>query len=158
VRPDDGSASGAVVDIALRGIALFVFVYLLTRVIGRRELSSLQPFDLILLIVLGDLIQQGLTQDDYSVTGAFIAVATIASLQVLTSWTAFKFPRLRRVLDGHPIVLVEDGRVIERNLRRERLTIDDLAEQARENELASLADVQWAIFEPSGAISFIPKK
>jgi len=146
------------VDIALRGIVLFLFVYLLTRVIGRRELSSLQPFDLILLIVLGDSIQQGLTQDDYSVTGAVIAVGTIASLQVLTSWSAFRFPRLRRALDGHPVVLVEDGKVIEKNLRRERLTIDDLAEQARTNELASIADVQWAIFEPSGTISFIPKQ
>jgi len=145
-------------DIALRGLALFAFVYLLTRVIGRRELSSLQPFDLILLIVLGDLIQQGLTQDDYSVTGAVIAVGTIASLQVLTSWSSFTFPWLRRVLDGHPIVLVEDGRVIERNLRRERLTMDDLAKQARANQLASLEDVQWAIFEPSGTISFIEKK
>jgi len=146
------------VDIALRGIALFGFIYLLTRVIGRRELSSLQPFDLILLIVLGDTIQQGLTQDDYSITGALIAVGTIASLQVLTSWGAFRFPRMRRVLEGHPIVLVEDGKVIEKNLRRERLTIDDLAEQARTNELASIADVQWAIFEPSGTISFIPKQ
>lgn len=137
---------------------LFLFVYLLTRVIGRRELSSLQPFDLILLIVLGDSIQQGLTQDDYSITGAVIAVGTIASLQVLTSWSAFRFPWLRRALDGHPVVLVEDGKVIEKNLRRERLTIDDLAEQARTNELASIADVQWAIFEPSGTISFIPKQ
>jgi uncharacterized membrane protein YcaP (DUF421 family) len=145
-------------DIALRGAALFGFVYLLTRVIGRRELSTLQPFDLILLIVLGDAIQQGLTQDDYSITGAIIAVGTIASLQVLTSWGAFRFPWLRRVLDGHPIVLVEDGKVIEKNLRRERLTMDDLTEQARMNQIASLDEVQWAIFEPSGTISFIEKK
>jgi uncharacterized membrane protein YcaP (DUF421 family) len=145
-------------DIALRGAALFAFIFLITRVIGRRELSSLQPFDLILLIVLGDTIQQGLTQDDYSVTGAVIAVGTIAGLQVLTSWGAFRFPWLRRVLDGHPIVLVEDGHVIEKNLRRERLTIDDLAEQARASQVASLEDVQWAIFEPAGSISFIPKK
>jgi uncharacterized membrane protein YcaP (DUF421 family) len=145
-------------DITLRAVLLFLFMYLLTRVIGRRELSSLQPFDLILLIVLGDTIQQGLTQDDYSVTGAVIAVGTIAGLQVLTSWSAFKFPWLRRVLDGHPIVLVEDGRVIEKNLRRERLTIDDLTEQARANQVTALEDVQWAIFEPSGSISFIPKQ
>ena len=145
-------------DIALRGIALFAFVYMLTRVIGRRELSSLQPFDLILLIVLGDTIQQGLTQDDYSITGAVIAVGTIASLQVLTSWGAFRFPWMRRALDGHPIVLVEDGKVIEKNLRRERLTVDDLTEQARANQVTSLDEVQWAIFEPSGSISFIPKQ
>ena len=145
-------------DITLRGIVLFAFIYLLTRVIGRRELSSLQPFDLILLIVLGDTIQQGLTQDDYSVTGAVIAVGTIAGLQVLTSWSAFRFPWLRRALDGHPIVLVEDGKVVEKNLRRERLTLEDLAEQARANQVTSIKDVQWAIFEPSGTISFIPKQ
>jgi uncharacterized membrane protein YcaP (DUF421 family) len=146
------------VDIAARGVVLFVFIYLLTRVIGRRELSSFQPFDLILLIVLGDTIQQGLTQDDYSVTGAIIAVGTIAALQLVTSWTAFRFPSLRRVLDGHPIVLVEDGKVIEKNLRRERLTMDDLTEQARVSQIASIEDVQWAIFEPSGTISFLEKK
>ena len=144
-------------DTTLRAVVLFLFMYLLTRVIGRRELSSLQPFDLILLIVLGDTIQQGLTQDDYSVTGAVIAVGTIAGMQVLTSWGAFRFPWLRRVLDGHPIVLVEDGKVIEKNLRRERLTMDDLTEQARANQVASLDEVQWAIFEPSGSISFITK-
>ena len=119
-------------DIAVRGIALFAFVYLLTRVIGRRELSSLEPFDLILLIVLGDLIQQGLTQDDYSVTGAVIAVGTIAALQVGTSWFAFRFRWARRVLNGDPIVLVQDGQVLERNLRRERLTVEEVAEEARQ--------------------------
>jgi uncharacterized membrane protein YcaP (DUF421 family) len=145
-------------DIVVRAIVLFSFMFLLTRIIGRRELSSLEPFDLILLIVLGDSIQQGLTQDDYSVTGAVIAVGTIAVLQVLTSYTSFKFPWARRVLDGDPIVLIQDGEVIERNLKRERLTIEELAEQARGQQIAALADVQWAVFEPSGSISFIPKQ
>jgi uncharacterized membrane protein YcaP (DUF421 family) len=145
-------------DIALRGAALFFFIFFLTRVIGRRELSSLQPFDLILLIVLGDTIQQGLTQDDYSVTGSLIAVGTIAGLQVLTSYTSFRFRWARRLLDGDPIVLMQDGKVIEKNLRRERLTVEEIAEQARSSQIASLDDVQWAVFEPSGAISFIPKQ
>jgi uncharacterized membrane protein YcaP (DUF421 family) len=145
-------------DIAVRGAALFAFVYLLTRVIGRRELSSLEPFDLILLIVLGDTIQQGLTQDDYSVTGAVIAVGTIAALQVATSWFSFRFRWARRVLNGDPIVLIQDGKVLEQNLRRERLTAEELARAARGEQIASLDDVQWAVFEPSGKISFIPKQ
>ena len=145
-------------DIVFRAIVLFGFMFLLTRVIGRRELSSLEPFDLILLIVLGDSIQQGLTQDDYSITGAVIAVGTIALLQLFVSYTSFKFPWARRVLDGDPIVLMQDGEVIERNLKRERITQEELAEQARGQQIASLADVQWAVFEPSGSISFIPKK
>src|SRR5919201_6121345 len=144
-------------DIALRGIAIFFFMFFLMRVIGRRELSSLGPFDLILLIVLGDSVQQGLTQDDYSVTGAFIAIMTIAALQVGVSYLSFKFPRLRPMLDGEPLVVVQDGKPIARNMRRERLTLDDLAEEARQNQIASMDEVQWAVVEPNGTISFIEK-
>src|SRR5205823_4857389 len=121
---------GALMDLAIRAIVLYAFVFTLTRVVGRRELSSLQPFDLILLIVLGDSIQQGLTQDDYSVTGAAIVVGTIAVLQVATSYVSFRVPFLRPVLDGQPIVVVEDGKAIERNLHRERLSLEDLMEEA----------------------------
>ena len=144
-------------DIAFRGTALFFFIFLLTRVIGRRELSSLQPFDLILLIVLGDAVQQGLTQDDYSLTGAFLAIGTIAIMQVAVSYANFRFPKLRPVLDGEPIVVVQDGRPIEKNLKRERVTIEDLAAAARQQNIAKIEDVQWAVMETSGAISFIKK-
>jgi uncharacterized membrane protein YcaP (DUF421 family) len=145
-------------DIALRGIAVFAFLFTLTRVIGRRELSSLEPFDLILLIVLGDTVQQGLTQDDYSVTGALIAVGTIAGLQVLTSYVSFRVPLARKVLEGEPIVIVQDGKPIEKTLHRERMTIDEIAEEARQQQIDSLEKVQWAVLETSGQISFIPKQ
>lgn len=144
-------------DIVVRGIVVFVFLFVLVRVMGRRELSSLEPFDLILLIILGDAVQQGLTQDDYSLTGAMLAVGTIAILQVLTSWLNFRIPRLRPILDGEPIVIVQDGQPVERNLRRERLTADDLAEAARKEGIAKLDEVAWAVMETSGTISFIKK-
>jgi uncharacterized membrane protein YcaP (DUF421 family) len=145
-------------DIALRAVVIYFFIYLLTRVIGRRELSSLQPFDLILLVVLGDTVQQGLTQDDYSVTGAVIAVGMIAGLQVATSYLSFRFRRLSPLLDGEPIVLVQNGKPIEQNLHRERLTVDELMEEARQQQIGSLDDVQWAVLETSGTISFIQKQ
>jgi uncharacterized membrane protein YcaP (DUF421 family) len=144
-------------DIVFRGIAIYVFIYLLTRVVGRRELSSLEPFDLILLVILGDSVQQGLTQDDYSITGAVIAISTIAALQVSTSYISFRFPRLRPVLDGEPIVVVEAGKPIERNLKRERLTVEELMEEARLQQIGSLGEIQWAVLETSGNISFIKK-
>ena len=144
-------------DIVLRGIVLFVFVSFIMRVVGRRELSSLGAIDLVLLIVLGDAIQQGLTQDDYSVTGAMIAVSTIALMQVSLSYVGFRFRRLRPVLEGEPIIIVQDGRVIERNLRRDRITLDEVREQARQQQIGSLADVAWAVLEPNGKISFLPK-
>jgi uncharacterized membrane protein YcaP (DUF421 family) len=145
------------VDIVLRAVAVFFFLYVLMRVIGRRELSTLEPFDLILLVILGDAVQQGLTQDDYSLTGGFLAVGTIAILQLGTSFVNFHFPRLRPILDGEPIVVVQDGQPIERNLKRERVTVEDLLSAARRQSIAKLDDVAWAVMETSGEITFIKK-
>jgi uncharacterized membrane protein YcaP (DUF421 family) len=144
-------------DIVGRGVVVFVFLYLLMRIIGRRELSTLEPFDLILLIILGDAVQQGLTQDDYSLTGAMLAVGTIGALQIAISYVNYRFPKLHPWLDGQPLVIVQDGKPIEKNMRRERLTLDDLAEGARKEGIAKLEDVAWAVMETSGTISFIKK-
>jgi uncharacterized membrane protein YcaP (DUF421 family) len=144
-------------DLVLRAGFVFCFILLLTRVIGKRELSSLEPFDLILLIVLGDALQQGLTQDDYSLTGAVLVVGTIAVLQVAVSWISYRFPRTRPVLEGEPLIIMQDGEVIERNLKRERLTVEEIAEEARRQQIAHLSDVKFAILETSGTISFITK-
>jgi uncharacterized membrane protein YcaP (DUF421 family) len=144
-------------DLVVRALVVFVFVVVLTRVVGRRELGSLAPVDLILLIILGDALQQGLTQDDYSVTGAVLVVGTLAVLQVFTSWVSFRLPFARRVLEGEPLIIVQDGKPIERNLRRERLTLDEVAESARLHEIASLDEVKWAVLERNGEISFIKK-
>ena len=142
-------------DLVLRAIFVFGFLLVLTRVIGKRELSTLQPFDLILLIVVGDAVQQGLTQDDYSLTGAVLVVGTIAVLQVFVSWLSYRFPRARPILDGEPLIVVQDGEVIEANLKRERLTVEEIAEAARLQQIARLSDVRFAILETSGEISFI---
>ena len=145
-------------DIVLRAAFAFWFIFFLTRIVGRRELSSLGPFDLIMLIVLGDLVQQGVTQSDYSVTGLVLAAGTIAVMQVGVSYANFRFRRLRTVLEGEPIVLIQDGRVLERNVSRERMTREELEEQARQSQIDSLDKVRWAVLEASGQISFIPKQ
>jgi len=142
-------------DIVLRAAIVFLFLLVLTRVIGRRELSSLQPFDLILIIILGDAVQQGLTQDDYSLTGAFLAIGTIALLQVFVSWIGFRFPGARPVIEGTPIVVVQDGDVLERNAKRERLTVDEIREAARLQGIGHLSEVKWAVLETNGQITFI---
>lgn len=144
-------------DLVARALIAFLFVLLLTRVVGRRELSSLQPFDLILLVMIGDLVQQGVTQNDFSITGMLLVGSTIGLLTVLVSWTSFRFPRLRPVLDGEPVIVVHDGEPIRKNLDRNRLTLDELRAAARQEQIGSLDDVQWAVLETSGRISFIPK-
>jgi uncharacterized membrane protein YcaP (DUF421 family) len=145
-------------DLVLRAVIIYLLVFVFTRVLGRRELSALQPFDLVLLIVIGDLIQQGVTQNDLSVTGVLIVVCTIGALQVGLSYLGYRFRRMRPLLQGEPIVLVEKGKVIDRNMRRERLTLDDLAEKARMSEIESLDQVKWAVLETNGDISFIKQQ
>jgi uncharacterized membrane protein YcaP (DUF421 family) len=144
-------------DLVLRAIVGFLFVLLLARVVGRRELSSLEPFDLLLLVMIGDLVQQGITQNDFSITGMMLVAATIGLMTVLVSYTSFRFPRVRPLLDGEPVVLVEGGEPIERNMRRNRITLDELRAAARQEQLDSLDGVRWAVLETSGRISFIPK-
>jgi len=144
-------------DLVLRAGVVFFIIFLITRVVGRRELSTLEPFDLILLVVTGDLVQQGITQADTSVTGAATVIATIAALTVAVSFVSWRFPKLRGVLEGEPVVLVQDGSPVEGNLRRERLTAAELEAEARAAQLPSLDRVEWAILETDGRISIIPK-
>lgn len=142
-------------DIVIRAIVLYLFILLLTRAVGRRELSTLEPFDLILLVTIGDLVQQGVTQNDFSVTGSLLAVGTIGVLTVLFSYLPWRFQVLRPVLEGVPTILVQDGDVIEKNLRRHRLTQEEVAAAARVQQIASLAQVRWAVLETNGQLSFI---
>ena len=145
-------------DIVVRAACAFVLIFVVTRVVGRRELSALEPFDLILLVVLGDLVQQGVTQSDYSVTGMVLAATTIALLAVVFSWLSFRFPRLRPLLDGEPVVVVRDGRPVPASMRRERLTLEELHAAARLQSIRSLDEVEWAVLETGGKISFVKKR
>src|SRR4051794_4243316 len=145
-------------DLVLRAIVLFGGVYVLLRAVGRRELAQMEPIDFVLLIVLGDAIQQGLTQDDYSVTGALVTIFSIAAIQVGLGYAAFRSTKVRRVLEGEPVILVEDGRLIDKNMRRARLVPEELEEEARLAQLQGIREIAWAVLETSGKISIIPKK
>jgi uncharacterized membrane protein YcaP (DUF421 family) len=144
-------------DIVIRATVAFLFILLLTRIVGRRELNTLEPFDLILLVTIGDLVQQGVTQNDFSVTGLMLAVGTIAVLTVLFSYLPWRFQVLRPVLEGEPVILIQDGDVIEKNLRRHRLTQEEVAAEGRTQQIDSFDEVRWAVLETSGKISFIKK-
>jgi uncharacterized membrane protein YcaP (DUF421 family) len=144
-------------DLVLRAAFTFCFIFLITRVIGRRELSSLEPFDLVLLVVMGDLVQQGVTQDDYSITGVVLVIGTFTVLQLAVSYLNFRIRALRPVLKGEPIVVMQDGEPIERNMRRERLTLEEIQTEARMQQIKSLDDVEWVVLEPNGSFSFVER-
>jgi uncharacterized membrane protein YcaP (DUF421 family) len=144
-------------DLVLRTVFVFVLILVVTRAVGRRELSSMEPIDLILLVVIGDLVQSGVTQSDYSLTGTTIVIVTMALLVVGTAWLGYRFRGLRPILEGEPIVVVVDGRVLEKNLRRQRMTIEELGAEARLAQIGSLEDVRYAVLESNGKVSFLTR-
>ena len=142
-------------DIAARAIGAFFLIVILARLAGRRQVSEMQPIDLVLFVVVGDLVQQAVTQSDYSLTGAIVALGTFLVLVVAMQYGIFRWAFVRRVLEGEPIVVVEDGEVIAPNLHRLRLSVVDLAEHMRLDGIGSLDEIRWAIVEASGDISFV---
>ena len=141
-------------EIILRATVIFTVLWLVTRVVGKRELGQLSAFELVLLVTMGDLVQQGVTQEDYSLTGAVLAVATFALLSVLLSYVSWRFPRTRPAVEGQPAVVVRDGRMQSDVMRMERLPDTDLLEAARKQGIRDLADVDLAVLENDGSVSF----
>lgn len=142
-------------DIIVRAAIMFVFLFLLLRLMGKRELGQMTPFELVVIIVMGDLIQQAVTQADTSLTGAILAVSTFAFLAVLLSWVSYRFPATQKLLDGEPRLIVRDGQVINSALVRDRMTEDEIRSEMRLAGIARLDMVAAAILEPNGKISFI---
>ena len=145
-------------DIVLRATAMFFAVFLLLRLLGKRELGQMAPFEVVVLVVIGDLIQQGVTHNDFSITGAVLAIGTFAFWGVAMGWVTYAFPRLKGVLEGEPRVIIRDGALIERNLRRDRMTRGEVESEMRLAGIGRMEDVAWAILEPQGKISFIKRE
>lgn len=142
-------------ETVLRAAIMFGFIWFIMRVIGRKELSGLSSFELVLLIVMGDLVQQGVTQQDSSVTAAVLAVTTMTLIIVATSYISFKFPKLGPVIEGSPALVVRHGKLQRKVLQMERLTEEDVLEAAREQGIGDLRDVAIGILEADGAFSFV---
>jgi uncharacterized membrane protein YcaP (DUF421 family) len=141
-------------EIVLRTAAVFVFLWLVTRVVGRASLSEITTFELLLYVTMGDLIQQAVTQQDYSMTSAVLAVGVFALLTIGLSYTSWRFPRLRPLIRGMPVLVMRRGEPIPEALRRQRLAMDDIMAAAREQGIRRLSEVDLAVLETDGRISF----
>jgi uncharacterized membrane protein YcaP (DUF421 family) len=145
-------------ETVLRASIIFFFLLALTRGLKRRSLADMAPFEMLLLVVVGDLVQQGVTQEDSSITGAVLGVSTIAFWVTVTSYVTWRSERVARLIDGVPIVIVQNGQPVMPALRLERLPIAEVLEAARQSGLADLSSVEVAVLEPSGRISFITER
>ena len=142
-------------QIIVRASVMFVFLFIVMRTIGRKELAELSAFELILIIVMGDLIQQGVTEQDNSLTGAITAIATFVLWMLALSYVSYKSKRARTIIEGRPAIIIRDGMPQEKILRYERLSLDEVMDAAREQGIRDLGDVQVGVLESDGSFSFI---
>lgn len=142
-------------EIILRSTVIYFFLWAVARGVGKRELSEMTAFELILLVVMGDLIQQGATQEDMSLTGAILAVGTLAMWILIFAYLSWRFRGLRPVMEGVPVVVIHRGAPLDEVLAIERLTIEEICEAARNQGITDLAEVDIGVLEPDGKFSFL---
>ena len=144
-------------EIVFRSLFVFFFLWVVTRAVGRSSLGELSTFQLLLYVTMGDLVQQAVTQQDYSVTASVLAVATFALLTVFFGWVGWRWRRARPLVTGVPLVVVKDGEPIVDAMKHERMSLDDLYAQARQQGIRKLGDIELAVLETDGKVSFFTR-
>ena len=146
-------------DAVLRAAIVYLALLLIFRVTGKRTMSQVTTFDLVLLLIISEATQQALLGEDFSITMSVLVVITLVGLDRLADFLGWRFPRLGRVIDGTPVVLIEHGRPLESRLHQHHIRMDEVLQQARSTQGLRRADeIDYAILERSGAISIIPKQ
>ncbi|MBX3446944.1 MAG: DUF421 domain-containing protein [Parvibaculaceae bacterium] len=146
-------------DAVLRAAAIYLFLLILFRISGRRTLSEVTTFDFVLLMIIGEATQQGMLGDDFSVTNAFLIIASLVVMDIALSLFKEHVPAAGRLIEGMPMVLVEDGVPLRARMKKARVDEYDIMEAARRSQgLENMEDIKYAVLEVSGTISIIPKK
>jgi uncharacterized membrane protein YcaP (DUF421 family) len=144
-------------DSVIKSLVAYLILWLIIRGSGRRTLGQLTVFDFILFLMVGGVMQRALTAQDYSLTHAFLIIATFVVVDICVSLLERDVPSIARILKGVPTIVVENGRVLRGRLRRARLSEDEVLEAARTRHgLERMDEIKFAIFEASGEISIIP--
>lgn len=146
------------IGVVLHSVAVFAFLWLTMRVAGKREMTQMSAFDLVLIVVLGDLVTESVLAEDTSLTAAVTAISVFTLLTVAASWASWRLPRRRAFFEGIPTPLISHGELLPEAMRLERVTVDDLTEAARADGHRSLDEIEWAILEPDGTFSFFTKE
>jgi uncharacterized membrane protein YcaP (DUF421 family) len=148
---------GTLMETVLRAAVIYFFLLVVIRAMGRKELSGMSSFELLLIVIMGDLIQQGVTQQDTSLTAAMLAVGTLAVLVTAASYVSFRWSKSQPVLEGLPVVILRDGKLMREALKIERLSEDEVKEAARQQGIGDLADVTVGVMEADGSFSFVTR-
>jgi len=142
----------------LRGLAVYLFLLIIFRICGKRSLAEITTFDFVVLLIIAETTQQALLGEDFSLINCFLLVSTLLSAELLLSVWKRRHPLVDKVLDGVPLILLDNGKVLEDRLRRNRVNPDDILTAAREKHgLERLDQIRFAVLERSGGISIVPK-
>lgn len=145
-------------EFVLRALAIYFFLLIIFSIAGKRAVSEMDTFDLILLLIISEATQNALVGQTYSVTSALILIVTLVATEVLMSWLKYKKPRLEKILEGGPVIILEDGKLIKERAKKEFVDEKDILNSARQNYgLQRLDQIKYAVLEMSGKISIIPK-
>jgi uncharacterized membrane protein YcaP (DUF421 family) len=142
----------------VRAFVIYLFVFVVFRISGQRTLAQITTFDFVLLLIIGEATQQGLLGDDFSVTNAFVVVGTLILTDIAMSLAQKRFPALERLVEGLPVVLIDNGQKVDLHMKRSRVSEADILERARQSQgLESLDQVKYAVLERDGSISIVPR-
>lgn len=145
-------------ETVLRAAAIYLFLLIVFRVAGNRSLAQITTFDFVLLLIVSEATQQGLLGNDFSVTNALLTIVTLVGIDIGLSLWKQRSPRMEKLIEGVPLIIVEDGRLLKDRMDKERVDADDILTAAREiHGLERLDQIKFAVLERSGGISIIPR-
>jgi uncharacterized membrane protein YcaP (DUF421 family) len=146
-------------DAIFRAAAIYLFLLVIFRIAGERTLTNMTTFDFVLLLIIAEATQQGLIGNDFSITKVFLVITTLVGIDIALSIIKKKFPLLDKLIEGIPLIIVEDGKPLKERMRRARIDEDDVLMAAREHQgLQRMDQIMYAVLERTGTISIIPKK
>ncbi|MGE5578093.1 MAG: YetF domain-containing protein [Syntrophothermus sp.] len=142
---------------ALRIILIYFVALVLVRFLGKRELGKLTPFDFVVIIALGEVIAAPFIDDKIKLSNVILALALLVALQLFVSWVSLKSEKIRTFFGLKPTIIIQNGKIVEKNMKKLKYNMGDLLEQLRQKNLFNIADVEFAVLETSGQLSVIPK-
>lgn len=145
-------------ELIVRGSAMYLFLFFLFRVVIKRRVGSVGMADILILVIVADAAQNGMSGEYRSVTEGFILVGTILGWSMLIDWLTYAFPALQKLLEPPPLLLIDDGRVLWRHLRHEFVSETELRSKLREHGVTEPSEVDKAYMEPDGQITVLKKK
>lgn len=152
-----GAENLALSSFLIRSVIIYLYLFLIVKVLGQRSIGSMQPLDFIFGVVIGDILGEPLSSGDIAFSGPLVSATMISFLHLSLSYIALKMPRFRRVLEDEPIVIIEKGKILREQMHKTKLTMESLLMDLRLRQAADLNDVDYAILESNGQISVIKK-